>query len=216
MNDKLISKLDESKFGNNKYYKEIIKEFISEYQRVTISSDLIEIKENDQVGSKNICFSIREDGNLVIKVNRSVDLMKFQDIIVYDNQGIMMERINSQAKLKKDINEKFKNMPDILVEEFNELGQHPSIYTGQIFKNINLRIVKRPDNFGLDGLYSQKNVSYDERGLMNGKIVEGTFKVLNSSSINTLDFPNESDINITREEILDDDNVYGYPNSRSL
>ena len=152
----------------------------------------------------------------MIKVNRSVDLMKFQDIIVYDNQGIMMERINSQAKLKKDINEKFKNMPDILVEEFNELGQHPSIYTGQIFKNINLRIVKRPDNFGLDGLYSQKNVSYDERGLMNGKIVEGTFKVLNSSSINTLDFPNESDINITREEILDDDNVYGYPNSRSL
>lgn len=218
MNENLINELEKSKFGNNKYYQEIIKEFISIYDesRVTINDNLIEVKANDQAGSRNIYFVLNELNRLVVKVDRNVDLIKFQDIIVYDAHGIMMERTNAQAELKKELNKKFKDNPNVLIEEFSELGQHPSIYTGQIFKNIRLKKIKRAENFDLTGLYTSKVVSYDDSGLMDGKIIEGTFNVLNSSSISSLEFPNEEDITITNEELLDDNNIYDYPNSRSL
>ena len=218
MNEKILNDLEKSKFGDNKYYKEIIKEFISEYQfpRVTINNDLIEIESGDKVGSRDISITLNDSSNLVVKVNRNFDMMRFQDIIVYDNKGIMIERTNTQTELKKDINEKFKDNQNVLLDEFNELGQHPSIYTGEIFKSINLRKIKRAENYNINGLYTHKEIFYDEHGLMNGKIMEGTFNVLNSDSISSLEFPNESSVFITKEEILDDNNIYGYPNSRSL
>ena len=100
MNENLISELEKSQFGKNKYYLEIIKEFISDYEssRANINDDLITVTANDKAGSRNIEFTINELDRLVIKVNRTMDLIKFQDVIVYDNQGIMMERCNTQAE----------------------------------------------------------------------------------------------------------------------
>ena len=219
MNENLISELEKSQFGKNKYYLEIIKEFISDYEssRANINDDLITVTANDKAGSRNIEFTINELDRLVIKVNRTMDLIKFQDVIVYDNQGIMMERCNTQAELKKDVNEKFGDQPNILAEEFKTLGVNPSIYTNQIFKNIRYKKVTRPDNFGLIGFYTSKEVSYDEKGLMKGKVIEGTFNVLKSNSISTLEFPNLEDIVVTKEnEMNDNESEAIYPNSRSL
>jgi len=219
MSDNLLKEFEKTKFGTNKYYSEIIKEFINGYDtsRIKISDDLIEVKANDRAGSREMYFRINEEGKLIVKINRNMDLLRFQNIIIYNNDGIMMERSDSQAELKKDINEKFKDKLSILQEEFDELGKNQTIYTGKIFNNIRLRTIKRPENFGLEGIYNQRAVSYDERGLMKEKIIEGTFNVLNSSSISTLEFPSDQDINITKEEEYDDRNNHMiYPNSRSL
>lgn len=217
MNNKILSNLENSKFGLNKYYKEIIMEFINEYDssRININDDIISIKVSDKIGSRDITFNIDDLGRLKIKINRNFDMMRIQDIIVYDDHGVMLERTNCQAELKHDVNDKFKDNKKALEEEFNELG-FPSIYTGQIFKSINLKKIKRPENYGIDGTYIHKVIEYDERGLMNGKNLEGTVNILNSNSISSLEFPNDSDVAITKEEILDDNNTYEYPNSRSL
>ena len=219
MKENLNDELKNTKFGKNKYYVEIIKNFISGYSfpRVTINDDSINVIATDRGGSRDIEITINELDRLVIKVNRNVGLERFQDIIVYDNQGIMMERTNTKAELKKDVNEKFQDRPNILVEEFKELGEIPTVYTNQIFNNIRFKKIIRPDNFGINGLYKQKDIFYDERGLMKSKVVEGTFNVLKSNSISTLEFPNTADINITKEDEFDDnDIIINYPNSRSL
>ena len=219
MSEEKLNELKTTKFGTNKYYNEIVKEFINRYEspRFNISEDEIYIKANDNAGSRDIYFIINESGNLVIKINRNVDLVKFQDIIEYDLYGIMMERSNCIASLKKDASERYQDEPNVLIEEFDKLGQVPSIYTSHIFKDIDLKIIKRPNNFGLDGNYYHKSVSYDEKGLMKGKIIKGTFKVLNSASISTLDFPSEVDVIVTNEQILDDnDNTIDYPYNRTL
>ena len=218
MNENIIKDLENTKFGSNKYYLEIIKEFISKYEspRITINDEEISVKTVDNAGIKEIYFTIKSD-NLEIKMNRNINLVKIQDIIVYDNQGIMMERTNAQAELKNDVNEKFKDKAPILIEEFKELGKDFTIYTNQIFKNIRYKKIKRPDNFSLTGLYQSKDISYDERGLMKGKVIEGNFNVLKSNSISTLEFPREEDIIVTKEDIMDDkESEVVYPNSRTL
>ena len=214
-----MNDLEITKFTNNKYYLEIIKGFISGYTspRINISDNLINVKANDRVGSKEIEFTINDLDRLEIKVNRTSDLVRFQDIIFYDNQGIMMERINTQAELKKDANEKFQDRPNVLASELREIGYMPSIYTNQIFNSIHSRKIIRSDNFNLQGLYIEKDIHYDTNGLMHQKLVEGTFNVLKSNSISTLEFPKEDDLTITREDEFDDNDITtNYPNSRSL
>ena len=219
MNQDLIKKIKESNFGVNKYYVEIIKEFIENYSkndvRVNVKEDSINLQIKDLSGSKFILFSIK-DGNLLIKVDKTVGLKKYQEVIVYDDYGVMLLRTNCQAILKSKINEMFKDRLDILEHEFSKLGRETSIYTGMIFDSIDLKTVKRPENFGLNGLYTHKNVSYDESGEMSGKQIEGNFNVLNGHSISTLEFPKEEDITNLKEENLNDKDIFVYDGASKL
>lgn len=219
MSEELLNKILTSEFGKNKYYIEIIKSFIENYPkdttRININSRDIHIKANDIAGSRDIYFDLNSYNNLKIKVDRNVDLYKYQNIIIYDEKGVMIERSIAVAKIKDNINQEFDNK-DILVEEFSEIGKNASIYTGKIFDMIDYKYIKRAENYSLDGFYSHKNVTYDEKGVRSGKLIEGFFNVLESSSISSLDFPSDDNIKITNTKNLNDDNIYMYPNSRSL
>ena len=213
MSQELNKKLEESVFGSNKYYVEIIKEFVSELKkentRTIIESNNVHLEVKDLSGIKIINFTLNNDC-LQIKIEKSIDFRKYQEVITYDKYGVMLERIRSKAELKHDINEKFRDNQEVIASELNNLGENQSIYTGSIFDNIDVKKVKRPDNFGLDGIYLHRFMKYDNDGQMKGHELQGTFKVLDSGSIFMLEIPDEKDIEVTNEKLLVDDKEYTY------
>ena len=217
MEDKL-SKLEESTFGDNRYYVEIIKSFIEGYPldstRVFIDNDRVELKVNDLVGTKMITFKETSDGKLKINIDRNVDLVRYQDVLIYDDHGVMMERSSCMAILQKDVNKKVESTD--LALELNNLGENLSGRASEIYQSINMKKVTRPENFGLEGNYIEKRVVYGKDGNPNQNLIQGKFNVLNSSSISSLEFPNEENILLTNSENFIQKDTYEYPNSRSL
>lgn len=216
--DNFMIKLEESTFGENKYYVEIIKSFIEGYPkdttRVIIDNDKVELKVSDMVGSKFITFRKNSDGRLKINIDRSVDLVRYQDTIIYDDHGVMMERSSCMATIKPDVNEKVQ--PADLALELSNLGENLSGHANEIYQSVNLRKVTRPENFGLEGNYIQKRIVFDQEGKENKNVIEGTFNVLSFGSVSSLEFPKDEDIKvINKEDFIREDN-YEYPNSRSL
>ena len=213
MSEELNKKLEESVFGTNKYYLEIIKEFVNnlskEDTRIVIEQDNVYLKVKDLSGVKIINFNL-DNNCLRIKIEKSIDFRKYQEVIIYDEYGVMLERIRSKAELKQDINDKFQDNQEIITAELNNLGQNQSIYTGSIFESVDIKKVKRPSNFSLDGIYSHRSMKYDNMGQMNGHELEGTFKVFKSGSIFTLEIPDEHDVIVTKEQLLVDDKEYTY------
>ncbi|MBQ8891856.1 MAG: hypothetical protein IJ068_03215 [Bacilli bacterium] len=213
MSEEILKELETSDFGTNKYYVEIIKEFINNFPkestRVIIKQDYVYLKIKDLSGIKTINFTI-ENNCLKIKIDKTIDFMKYQDTIIYDDYGVMLERTHCKSKLKSDINEKFGENQEVLTHELNNLGTEHSIYTGSIFENIDYKKVTRPENFGLDGTYIHRYMQYDMNGQLNGNEIQGTFKVLNSNSISNLEIPEEKDVIVTQEKLLVDDNSYTY------
>ncbi|MBR3660341.1 MAG: hypothetical protein IKN63_00360 [Bacilli bacterium] len=215
--DNFMIQLEESVFGENKYYVEIIKSFIEGYPkdttRVIIDNDKVELKVSDIIGSKLITFKKNSAGRLKINIDRVVNLIRYQDTIIYDDYGVMMERSSCMATLNPSVNEKVNS--DDLALELDNLGENLSGQANLIYENINLKKVIRPENFALDGKYIHQRIVYD-----NGKeiknLIEGTFKVLSSKSITSLDFPKEDDVKIVRNENFILEDTYEYPNNRSL
>ena len=216
MNEKFLEDLKKSQFGNNKIYLTIIKGFIEKYindnSRIEVLDSEIKVKASDRAGSRDIIFSINND-NLIVIVDRCIDLRRYNDYIEYDSDGVMIKRTSISSLMKKNANEQDSS---ILTNELEHIGT-PTLYTGQIFETIDLKTIERPKNYGLDGFYSHKSISYDDRGMQSGTYIEGTFNVLDATSISNLEFPDEKNVKITKNETLDDDHIeYGYPSSRTL
>ena len=118
--------------------------------------------------------------------------------------------------MKKNVNNLLIDKPSILIEEFENFG-NSTLNTGKIFDVMDIKTIERPSNYGLDGFYTHKRVAYDDKGMMKGNYIEGKFNVLKSNSLSNLEYPNENDIEIIKQEILDDSITdYTYPSSRSL
>ena len=214
MNEELLRKIEEGNFGNNKYYIEIIKEFINSFpqenMRIVLEPDHIYLKIKDLSGIKIVLFTL-SDNNIKIKMDKTVNYIKYQDIIVYDEYGVMVERTNSWAEIKNDVNKKFRNNESILASELDSMGEIITPYTGMVFKTVDSRKIKRPENYGLEGNYVHKSISFDSNAKLSGREIEGSFDVLNGNSIITLDFPLEEDVKVTRDQLLiDNNNIYSY------
>ena len=219
MNNRILDSIKETKFENNKYFKEIIEHFINGYasdnSRVNVTEKGIIVKANDRAGSRTLIFTLKNNC-LEVKIDRTVNSYKYQDIILYDEAGIMMKRSKCVANLSENANKFISENPDILTSELDLLGQKQSIYSAKIFKNVDYKEVVRPTNYGLTGSYTHKNVFYDERGARTGSLIEGEFKALEGSNISSLEFPSADKVVITHEEDLSDSFDYQYPNSRKL
>ena len=204
MSDELLKKI-EGVFGNNKYYVAIVNEFIDSFPkentRIVINNDNINMKIKDLSGIKNVSFSL-QDNYLKIKVDKTIDFRKYQDIITYDNYGVMLERTRSASIIKPNVNEEFRGKPQDLNQELDIVGENLTSKTGLVFDSIDYRKVKRPDNFGLDGLYVHKRIHYDQFGKLDGSELQGTFKVLDSNSISTLEIPDENEVLVVKQQIL--------------
>ncbi len=219
MNESIMENVKESKFGINKYFLAIIKGFLEKYMnensRINMIDSQMMVKAGDKLGSREITFSLKED-SLIVIVDRNIDFRKYQDIIEYDSEGIMMKRKSISSLMKKNVNNLLIDKPSILIEEFENFGD-PTLNTGKIFDVMDIKTIERPSNYGLDGFYTHKRVAYDDKGMMKGNYIEGKFNVLKSNSLSNLEYPNENDIEIIKQEILDDSITdYTYPSSRSL
>lgn len=214
-----MENVKESKFGINKYFLAIIKGFLEKYMnensRINMIDSQMMVKAGDKLGSREITFSLKED-SLIVIVDRNIDFRKYQDIIEYDSEGIMMKRKSISSLMKKNVNNLLIDKPSILIEEFENFGD-PTLNTGKIFDVMDIKTIERPSNYGLDGFYTHKRVAYDDKGMMKGNYIEGKFNVLKSNSLSNLEYPNENDIEIIKQEILDDSITdYTYPSSRRL
>ena len=219
MNESIMENVKESKFGINKYFLAIIKGFLEKYMnensRINMIDSQMMVKAGDKLGSREITFSLKED-SLIVIVDRNIDFRKYQDIIEYDSEGIMMKRKSISSLMKKNVNNLLIDKPSILIEEFENFGD-PTLNTGKIFDVMDIKTIERPSNYGLDGFYTHKRVAYDDKGMMKGNYIEGKFNVLKSNSLSNLEYPNENDIEIIKQEILDDSITdYTYPSSRRL
>jgi len=216
--ENLNNKLEESVFGDNKYYVEIIKGFIEGYPkdttRVLIDKDRVELKVNDMVGSKTITFKKLNDEKIKVNLDKNADLIRYQDTIIYDSHGIMMERSSCMAIINSNVNQKVS--PNDLALELNNLGENLSGRASEIYQSVNLKKVTRPENYALDGDYLHKRIVFHPNGNVEQDVVQGTFKVLNSKSISSLDFPNEDDVLVTNSENFIQEDSYEIPTSRSL
>ncbi len=211
--------IENTKFGKNIYFKEIVLEFLNSYNQnqvqPNIQEELISIRTNDMAGARDITFAIKNN-QLEIIINRMIDMVRYQDILLYDAVGIMMKRSNCIAFLKPSANLFVNDDPSILASEFSLLGQKNSIYSSKIFKSINFTEVERPSNYGLIGKYINKQESYNDKGLREGKLIEGEFPVLETNSISSLEFPSIEKVKVTSETDLTDLQEYTYPNNRML
>ncbi len=219
MNESIMENVKESKFGINKYFLAIIKGFLEKYMnensRINMIDSQMMVKAGDKLGSREITFSLKED-SLIVIVDRNIDFRKYQDIIEYDSEGIMMKRKSISSLMKKNVNNLLIDKPSILIEEFENFG-NSTLNTGKIFDVMDIKTIERPSNYGLDGFYTHKRVAYDDKGMMKGNYIEGKFNVLKSNSLSNLEYPNENDIEIIKQEILDDSITdYTYPSSRTL
>ena len=204
--------LEETEFGNNKFFNEIIKTFINQYSeiinysnygdldspnnnKVDIANNVIKFYGEDRAGSRDITITIKDE-NLVIDLNRLSIPYRFKTILVYDNYGVMLRRINWSGLLKDKIDSNI-NINDLDLE-YDYLEENGNNIIEKLFNSFDYKEVKRPDNYGLTGKYFHRNMKMLENGEKEDGILEGEFRVLESSSISSLEFPSEEKITVIR------------------